>query len=58
MNHHPFLRGMGLGALAGAAIAIGLTAAPKNRSAIKRGARKAAHAVSDAMEDMADALGM
>ena len=42
MNHHPFLRGIGLGALAGAAIAIGLTMKnPKNRSAVKQGARRA-----------------
>lgn len=59
MNHHPFLRGIGLGALAGAAIAIGLTMKnPKNRSAVKQGARRAAHAMSDAVEDMTDALGM
>lgn len=58
MNQHPFLRGVGLGALAGAAIALGLSMAPKDRTTVKRSARRAARAVGDAVEDMTDALGM
>ncbi len=58
MNQHPFLRGIGLGALAGAALALGLTMTPKEKNNVRRGARRAARNLSHAVEDMTDAMGL
>ena len=58
MSHHPFWRGVGLGALAGAAIAVGLSMTPKDRNAVKRSARRAARAGEHAVEDVTDSIGI
>ena len=59
MNQHPFLSGIGLGVLTGAALTIGLTATTrKNRHNIKRRAHRAAHHLGRAVEDMTDTIGL
>lgn len=53
MCEHPFLKGMGLGMLAGAAVGMAMM---KNEKAIKHKAKKAAHSVGNMVEDAADAI--
>ena len=49
MNHHPFLGGVGLGMLAGAALSMAI--APKKKD-LKRTARKAMRTMGDLAEDL------
>ncbi len=53
MSEHPFLKGMGLGMMAGAAVGMAMI---KNEKAIKRKTKKAAQSVSNLVDDAADAL--
>ena len=55
MTKHEFLRGMGMGMVAGAAL--GMAMAPKRRKMnLKKAANKAIHSVGNAMENMTDAM--
>lgn len=53
MNEHPFMKGIGLGMLAGAAVGMTMM---KNEKAIKRKARKTAQSVGHMVEDATDAI--
>lgn len=53
MNEHPFLKGMGLGALAGAAVGATMM---KNEKNLKKAARKTVKNVGRLAEDAADTL--
>lgn len=53
MSQHPFMKGMGLGMLAGTAVGMTMM---KNEKAIKRKAKKTAHSVGNLVEDATDAL--
>ena len=53
MEHNPFMRGMGLGMLAGAAL--GLAVSP-GRKTVKRKAAKAARTMEDMAENISNAM--
>ncbi|MCC8122898.1 MAG: hypothetical protein LIO58_05110 [Oscillospiraceae bacterium] len=52
MRMHSFISGIGLGAMVGAAVVIGMNMTPRQRQEVKRGTARAARAVGDAVEDM------
>ena len=54
MTQHPFLSGMGLGILAGAALSMAME--PKKRD-LKRKARKAMRTVGELADDLSDTMG-
>lgn len=54
MSQHPFLGGMGLGMLAGAAVGVAMSSQKKD---LKRKARKAMRTVGDLAEDLTDTMG-
>lgn len=54
MEHNHFMRGVGLGMLAGAVV--GMVVSPGKKE-LKRTAHKAAQAVSDAADNISDAIG-
>ncbi|WP_202621143.1 hypothetical protein [Pseudoflavonifractor sp. 524-17] len=54
MTQHPFLEGIGLGLVAGAALT--MAAAPK-KNELKRKARKAMRSVGDLADDLTDSMG-
>ena len=51
MSEHPFMKGVGLGMLAGAAVGMTMM---KNEKAIKRRAKKTAQSVGHLVEDATD----
>lgn len=54
MNEHPFMKGMGLGMLAGAAVGMTMM---KNERTLKRKAKQAARSMSNMVENATDAIG-
>ncbi len=52
---HGFLKGVGLGMMAGAAM--GMTMAPKKRNDLKKTAKKAMKTMGQTMEDISENLG-
>lgn len=53
MSEHPFMKGMGLGMLAGAAVGMSMV---KNEKTLKRKAKRTAQSVGNLVEDATDAL--
>lgn len=53
MSEHPFMKGIGLGMLAGTAVGMTMM---KNEKALKRKAKKTAQSVGNLVEDATDAL--
>ena len=57
MTKHAFLEGMGLGVLAGAAIAIAVSSGPKGKADMRRAAHRAARKMDRMKDDITDAMG-
>ena len=58
MTKHAFLEGMGLGVLAGAAIAIAVAATPNAKRDMRRMARRTTRHMDKMKSDLTDAMGL